>query len=43
MQVITAITIQIVEGGGNLLGGEALLAGAAVGLLSSAIPYSMEV
>ena len=33
----------IVEGGSHLLDGEVLLAGAAVGVLSSAIPYSFEV
>jgi inner membrane transporter RhtA len=33
----------IVEGGRHLLDGESLLAGAAIGLLSSAIPYSLEV
>ena len=33
----------IAEGGAELLDGESLLAGAAVGLLSSVIPYSFEV
>jgi inner membrane transporter RhtA len=32
----------IVEGAGQLLSGEALLLGAAIGLLSSVIPYSFE-
>jgi inner membrane transporter RhtA len=33
----------VLEGGGHLLDGESLLLGAAVGLLSSAIPYTFEV
>ncbi len=40
---VAAAPLGIVEGGSNLLDGELLLAGAAVGLLSSAIPYSFEV
>ncbi len=40
---LAAAPLGIVEGGSHLLGGEALLAGAAVGVLSSAIPYSFEV
>jgi inner membrane transporter RhtA len=40
---VVAVPFGVVEGGSQLLGGEALLAGAAVGVLSSAIPYSLEV
>ncbi len=40
---LAATPLGIVEGGSHLLDGESLLAGAAVGVLSSAIPYSFEV
>jgi inner membrane transporter RhtA len=40
---LVAVPPGLVEGGSHLLDGESLLAGAAVGLLSSAIPYSFEV
>jgi inner membrane transporter RhtA len=40
---VVAVPFGVIEGGSQLLGGEALLAGAAVGVLSSAIPYSLEV
>jgi inner membrane transporter RhtA len=40
---VAAAPIGLVEGAGELLSGEVLLLGAAVGVLSSAIPYSFEV
>lgn len=40
---LAATPLGIVEGGSHLLDGESLLAGVAVGVLSSAIPYSFEV
>jgi inner membrane transporter RhtA len=40
---VAAAPLGLVEGGSHLLDAESLLAGAAVGLLSSAIPYSFEV
>jgi inner membrane transporter RhtA len=40
---VAVLPFGVVEGGGNLLGSEALLLGGAVGILSSAIPYSFEV
>ena len=40
---VAVAPLGIVEGGGHLLDGESLAAGAAVGLLSSALPYSFEV
>lgn len=40
---LAALPLGLVEGGSGLVSAEALLLGAAVGLLSSAIPYSLEV
>jgi len=40
---IAVAPLGIVEGGSHLLDGESLLVGAAIGLLSSALPYSLEV
>jgi inner membrane transporter RhtA len=40
---LLVLPVGIVEGGGNLLAARSLALGAAVGLLSSAIPYSFEV
>jgi len=40
---LAAVPAGIAEGGAHLLDAESLLAGAAVGVLSSAIPYSFEV
>jgi inner membrane transporter RhtA len=40
---LAALPIGLSEGGVHLLDGESLLAGAAIGVLSSAIPYSFEV
>lgn len=41
--LVVTIPVGVVEGGGHLLDGRSLGLGAAVGLLSSAIPYSFEV
>jgi inner membrane transporter RhtA len=43
VSTVAAAPLGLAEGGGHLLDGETLLAGAAVGVLSSAIPYSFEV
>ncbi|HEX4438312.1 MAG TPA: EamA family transporter [Solirubrobacteraceae bacterium] len=40
---LAALPLGVAEGGVHLLDGESLLAGAAIGVLSSAIPYSFEV
>jgi inner membrane transporter RhtA len=40
---VAVAPLGVIEGGTHLLDGESLLAGAAVGVLSSAIPYSLEV
>jgi inner membrane transporter RhtA len=43
LATVVVLPAGIAEGGASLLDGEALLLGAAVGLLSSAIPYTFEV
>jgi inner membrane transporter RhtA len=43
LAAVAVLPVGIAEGGGHLLDGESLLLGAAVGLLSSAIPYTFEV
>jgi inner membrane transporter RhtA len=40
---LAALPLGVAEGGVHLLDGESLLAGAAIGVLSSAVPYSFEV
>lgn len=42
VSVVVTIPAGVIEGGGHLLDGRSLALGAAVGLLSSAIPYSFE-